>query len=78
MELSILKPSCGGFELGEIEMIFNDLMNKAKGQLRETDSLMKKTQETRAAVAESEQRMNDLIRHGFASTAFSAKESTDE
>lgn len=76
MELSILKPSCGGFELGEIEMIFNELIQKAQGQLRETDALMKQVQENRAAVAESDQRINDLIRHGFASTAFSVKEST--
>ena len=55
-------------------MIFNELIQKAQNQLRETDALMKQVQENRAAVAESDKRINDLIRHGFAPTAFSVKE----
>lgn len=69
MELSILKPSCGGFELGELKMIFNDLIQKAQRQLRETDALMKKVQENRVAIAELDQRILDLQRMGMDSTA---------
>lgn len=55
-------------------MIFDNLLTKAKAQVRETDDLLKRIEDNQAAMREADQRLNDLIRMGMAPTASRVKE----